>query len=216
MTSLKLYWWNKVLNFGDVVSPVVVEYVAGMKVDYSTEAGKLLAAGSILEHAIPGDTVWGAGIDPKSSTWKPDGIRFLSVRGPLTRQLVLDRGGKCPPIYGDPALFLPQIYKVVPNPVTDAIAMPHMDDDVGWEYCHKRGIPTINPAWNWKLIVNLLLSANHVLSSSLHGVIVAEAYGVKASWMNFCNRFKFDDYYASTGRNKEPKNWGEEVSSFPY
>jgi pyruvyltransferase len=48
-----------------------------------------------------------------------------------------------------------------------------------------------------------LLAARRVVSASLHGVILAEAYGIPAVLLQAGGtetRFKYDDYYAGTGR----------------
>jgi hypothetical protein len=142
-----MYWWRHGNNYGDMLSPVIVQGLTGMPIRWSTEPGKLIAIGSVIEHYNePGDVVWGSGARLPDSKIKTKGVRFLSVRGPLTRQRVLDHGGKCPPIYGDPALFLPKVYARMPDPKFEAVAMPHLDDDAGWNYCHRRGIRTINPS----------------------------------------------------------------------
>jgi hypothetical protein len=51
------------------------------------------------------------------------------------------------------------------------------------------------------------------LSSSLHGLIVAETYGIPALWITVTDkviggRFKFHDYYLGTGREPpDPIPW---------
>lgn len=65
----------------------------------------------------------------------------------------------------------------------------------------------------WTEVVDAIRSSDVVLSSSLHGLIVAEAYGIPASWIRISDRlqggsFKFNDYYLATGRaEREPTRW---------
>ena len=66
----------------------------------------------------------------------------------------------------------------------------------------RRLLPNISPL----AFVRALLGAERVVSSSLHGVILAEAYGIPATYLdsgNGENRFKYDDYYAGHG----PPEW---------
>lgn len=59
---------------------------------------------------------------------------------------------------------------------------------------------------DWKSFVNEIISAEKVISSSLHGIIIAESYGVPCLWLNDIpdSPFKYEDYYLSTGRNIFP------------
>ena len=63
MTPLKLYWWkgDAQTNFGDVVSPIIVEKLSGQSVIHDISPGKMIAIGSLLQIALPGDIIWGTG-----------------------------------------------------------------------------------------------------------------------------------------------------------
>ncbi len=55
-----------------------------------------------------------------------------AVRGPLTRQFLMDMGIDCPKIYGDPALLLPKLFpefKKSENPTKEYIIIPHHSDE---------------------------------------------------------------------------------------
>ena len=57
----------------------------------------------------------------------------------------------------------------------------------------------------WTDVIDLIVNSDYVFSSSLHGLIIAEAYGIpnyriKISDLIIGGDFKFDDYYASIGK----------------
>lgn len=217
--ALKAYWYRgEAPNFGDVLAPVLLKKLLGVNPQWSDKGPRLLTVGSIIVQAKPGDTVWGSGCNPgKEGKWSADGIQFVAVRGPLTRQFVIDRGGTCPEVYGDPALLLPAIHPVLPSPTRELAIMPHLDDDAGWNFGHSRGIFTINPGWPWERVVAEICASAHVVSSSLHGVIAAEAYGVPVTWADFVtpNR-KFEDYYRGVGRTPpQPLPWPKAIEQKP-
>ena len=59
---------------------------------------------------------------------------------------------------------------------------------------------------DWKSFINEILKSKLIISSSLHGIILAETYGVPAILLNDrnMNLFKYQDYYHSTGRYQFP------------
>ena len=60
---------------------------------------------------------------------------------------------------------------------------------------------------DWQRFVCEIKSAEKVISSSLHGIIISEAYGIPCVWLNDIpdSSFKYEDYYKSTGRSSFPK-----------
>lgn len=217
---IRLYAWSEVPNFGDRLSKVIVEWVSQRPVSL-VRAGvrnKLLAVGSVVQLAQPGDVLWGTGIHPDGyeSFWKNSSkarlqLTALAVRGPITRDVLLARQIDCPGIYGDPAILLPLLYPKSLTPTHAAILLPHFND-YGYFSSHPDaclGVPVVNPAAPWQQIVDAVTSASLVIASSLHGLIVAEAYGVPAIWFrpNQSEGYlKYQDYYASTQRAPMPVN----------
>ena len=135
---------------------------------------------------------------------------WKSVRGPLTRNAVLYNGGQCPDIYGDPALLLPLICDES-NKEYDVGLIPH--------YTHYNALRVINKAkkHNYHIIdvrnsdplevVKEITKCRKIVSSSLHGIICAHAYGIPAAWINIPlhgDQSKFHDHYQSVGLQAEP------------
>ena len=86
---MKAYWWTPGNNFGDMLSPEILEYVTGTRPQLADREAthKILGVGSIMAALKRGDTVWGTGWHRNNTTTieVPDSVRFLAVRGPLTR-----------------------------------------------------------------------------------------------------------------------------------
>lgn len=150
-------------------------------------------------------TVWGSGMEEEAPWYRMPAIYnydIRAVRGPLTRAALLHRGFRCPEIYGDPAVLLPLFYKPAALPKRDFVVVKHKDSVI------PEGYPEVDiMTHNMFDTIDQMVNAKLVISGSLHGLIIAEAYGVPAifvtqmadrwGWGKF---FKYKDWYASTGR----------------
>jgi pyruvyltransferase len=156
--------------------------------------------------------VWGSGINGKSSAYDYDfsDVDIRAVRGPLTREMVINNGGDCPEVFGDPGLLVGRLF-----PELKQQAMPAPDIDVSlvlnindlalvprWQG-FTPAVHLISPHMNWRSVAAHILRSKFVVSSSLHGIILAEAFGVACRPMLslFEPVFKFEDYFLSTGRD---------------
>ncbi len=165
---------------------------------------RLLAVGSILHFARDGDTIWGSGINGKvpESSHQCRALDVRAVRGPLTRDFLQRRGIAVPEIYGDPVLLLPRLfagrfrasdqrpYVIVPN-LHDLKALSGESNFV-------------SPLQSWNSCVERILEASFVISSSLHGLVVAEAFGIPARYLRISeteHMLKYQDYALGTGRD---------------
>lgn len=200
---MKAYWWPA-QNFGDTLSPIILEWVLKEKIEYAkrSDTGKILAVGSILVAIKNDDVVWGSGTNrPDLIIRTPKGAKFLAVRGPLTKSMI--RGAEVPEVYGDPALLLPLIYRPEIEKKYETGIVPHYVDK---HLVNLRpGQRIIDIQADWKKVVEGILSCEKIISSSLHGLIAAEAYGIPAAWIKLGNKirgceFKFNDYFLGTGR----------------
>lgn len=187
-------------NLGDVLTPVLLKKL-GVNVRRAPRSkAQLLGIGSIIRFARPGQMVWGSGAMRETDRPSPD-ARYLAVRGPLTREVVLKSGGECPEVYGDPALLLPSVYNPPVEKRHEIGVVPHYID----RGLVRTDLPMINPLRADPLeVVDEIRACHAILSSSLHGIIVAHAYGIPAAWVRFGDRLdgddiKFRDYAASVG-----------------
>ena len=217
--QLRLFAWRpaRETNFGDELSRVIVEWVSGRRVRLvpGDVGNKLIAIGTLLEDwARDGDVVWGAGsrcIRPENIVGRRLDVRM--VRGPLTRDYLLEHGIDCPAVYGDPAILMPLVHPVRLKPAPERL--------------HETGVvmsildPPERPAAGfaidvrrpWREVIGALTECRRVISSSLHGIIIAETYGVPAVWLRPRQEMtvKYYDYYLSTGRRIEPAETVEEA-----
>lgn len=199
---IKAYWWPA-KNFGDTLTPIILEWVLGEKVEFAkrSDGGKLLAVGSVMIAARPNDVVWGTGSNRPGFFYNLQKTKFLAVRGPLTRKQIK---GDVPEIYGDPAILLPLIYSPKIEKKHRVGIIPHYVDK---PIVAERPEKIIDIQADWKTVIDEILSCDFIISSSLHGLIVAEAYGIPAAWVKLGEKirgceFKFNDYILGTGRKE--------------
>ena len=218
-SKLKLFWWSEIHlmnkskeNFGDLVGKYLVEKISGQHAVFTYPKKQqwkhflnpvYVTAGSILAHVNKNCIVWGSGIINKDEVVKS--ARFLSVRGPQTRKKLLKQGYQVPKKYGDPALLLPQYYQPTIKKKYTYGFIPHYVD-------YEKVCQTFDSRTDMKVIdlmtnsventIDQFLECKYIISSSLHGLIVAHAYKIPAVWMKFSNKLfgddiKFRDYFES-------------------
>lgn len=200
----KVWWMKKRKNFGDLLTPYILKYFS-IPFEYSAhDKANILCIGSILDKARPKQIILGSGIIDESlplcttADW-----RF--VRGPFTRKRILDQGGVCPEIYGDPAVLLPLFCKESKKEFDIGIVPHYVDYNyVKLKYSKYKVINVINE--NPFNVVEEITKCRQIISSSLHGIIVANAYNIPAAWVKFSNNLygtgvKFFDYYGSIGHS---------------
>jgi len=209
-------------NWGDVLSQFLLEHFSGKKLNkndvfYFDDAsymldknGKIVGIGSSMKYVRPDDYVWGTGcIDEHHVGNKPR--KVYSVRGPLTREILLKRGWDVPEVYGDPALLFPKIYNPTIEKKYKIGLIPHcvdfhsLDGLKAINHMEDMGVKIINVTAGIYEFIDQLKECKMIISSSLHGLIAADAYGipnhrVKISKLLLGGDFKYLDHYASVKR----------------
>lgn len=217
--KIRLFWWNEIKmqgkskeNYGDLLGKYLVEKISQKKAvwskpsDFSIQnifSPIYVTIGSILTNVTSNCIVWGSGIVSKVYSIKK--AKFLAVRGPQTRNLLLTQGYDVPEVYGDPALLLPKYYSPQIEQQYKVGIVPHYRDfnQIKDYYRNEDSILLIDLMTNnIEETTNAFLKCENIVSSSLHGVIVAHAYGIPAVWQKFSgdvfgDDIKYQDYFES-------------------
>lgn len=209
-------WWMETPypgNFGDILNPYIVEKLCGVPPVHAPAGQGILAIGSVIKFAKPGTIVWGTGT-PRMTDKLDPAADYRAVRGPLTRELVLKSGGTAPEIYGDAAMLLPLIFQ----PRTEKKHKlglirhyTHANEPIRLEGVHEIDIMRIGDE-GIEAFLDELYECEHIVSTSLHGLIVSHAYGIPTRWATFSqgakqlpgDGTKFEDHYRAFGIKFSP------------
>lgn len=197
------------VNFGDRLAEIVTRQMLalhGLSLDDQVARDtRLLAVGSVLHFARDGDHVWGTGWNGKvpERQFTARNLCVHAVRGPLTAEFLRKRGIAVPDVYGDPALLVPHLLRdrFAVDPVHEHVFVPNLNDLA----LTRNFANVISPLWGWNVVISHILKARLVLASSLHGLVVAEAFGIPARYVRLSdteNLFKYEDYYLGSGRSE--------------
>jgi pyruvyltransferase len=211
--TIELFYWKPAaaLNFGDYLSFVIVTKMAAdadcfLGEERSTPA-RLLAIGSILHFARDNDVVWGSGVNGKMPVERHvfEQLDVRAVRGPLTRDFLMRKGIEVPEVYGDPGILVADLLTSrFPRAIerTEPVAfVPNLHDlpaMAGWEN-------VISPLSPWSTVIDRISRAQHVISTSLHGLVVADAFGIPGTYLRLTDvehPFKYEDYVLGVGRRR--------------
>jgi pyruvyltransferase len=220
---ISLFWWSeprlmskKKENYGDLLSKYLVGHISGKAVKwvhpkkqpwFQLNKKHFLGTGSIIHHVNKFSIVWGSGIIDE---FQPiENAEFCAVRGPETRRRLINLGYKCPEIYGDPALLLPNYYKPAIKKKYKLGIIPHYTDFkmISTLYANLEGIKVIDiMTMNVEEKTNEILACEKIVSSSLHGIIIPHAYNIPALWIPFSKKpfgsgIKYFDYLKSVEIN---------------
>jgi pyruvyltransferase len=202
-------------NWGDKLNPVLVSLISGKRV---LNAHGLYNLFDLPVHVVIGSglgngghassIVWGQGFARYDDRLRVRPRRICAVRGPLSRQKVLESGLPCPAVVGDPALLLPRYFDEDVTKRHRIGLIPHFSHSglVEFERLRQQGAEIIDITGGLFEVVRSVKSCSLIASSSLHGLIIADAYGVPSKWLQVEGRpiedgFKFHDYLRSVGRS---------------
>lgn len=210
-------------NWGDDINVFLIEQMTGKRVVIKDQSiyhnrcykGPVYSCiGSIIGlYNVPNTIIWGSGIISETKAVRTMPTQILSVRGEKTREQLKKIGIECPQKYGDPALLISKYYQARPLKKRYRLGIiPHYVDFKNphiayFLAAHKEDVLLIDIAnYNkWTDIPDQIASCDCIISSSLHGLIVADSYSIPNIWVSFSDLltggdFKFIDYFSSVKR----------------
>jgi hypothetical protein len=222
---LKAFWYSKpqmnrgrVINFGDELSDFLLQQISGKSVKWinpqkqnffeRTFTTHILSIGSILHFGAKNSLVWGSGLIERTS--KAPNAKYFAVRGKHTRKELLNRKFKVPEIYGDPGLLTPRYFDFRnSNKKYKLGIIPHyveFDEVNQWyEMNHlSKEFKMIDLRLPVQNVLRVINECEAIVSSSLHGIIVPQAYSIPTLRVSFTNKIlgdgiKYADYFDSVG-----------------
>jgi len=210
-------FWYSSNNFGDALNHYLIRKISGktpVLVNSNDPCEKVMCIGSILNNNVENCIVWGAGL-AFSTDIVPVKKEILAVRGKLTGELLKSQGVQFNEVYGDPCLLLPRLYSVdVPKKYKLGVMPHYVDTKIVYDKLgmsdielESHGIKILDIQSDVEDVVRQVKSCEKVISSTLHGLIVSDAYGVPSEWVKFSNfirgdDFKYADYYSSINSPK--------------
>lgn len=197
----RAFWFDGIPNFGDGLTPWLLLRLGVVPIHASASTANFVGVGSVLE-MLPRDfpgAVWGSG----SLSGQPLAIphaTFLAVRGESTRDLV---NAPSHVALGDPGILSSRFMRrprvrwrvgIVPHHV-------HERDPLWAQVSARRPaeVRVIDVRRGPSAVVKEIAACQAIVTTSLHGLITADAFGIPAVWTSrepdlWGGTFKFHDY----------------------
>lgn len=166
----------------------------------------IIAIGSIMSRANYGSKIWGTGILDPSLPIK--GGNVYAVRGELTLQTLKSKKHKHLRFrddiaIGDPGMLIP-LFIAPSSKKCELGLIPHFSEIEYFRKHYEGKVKIIDlRSKDVEEVTKTISSCRKVISTSLHGLIVAHSYGIPALWIEHeelhqgTHGFKFRDYFSS-------------------
>ena len=195
------YWWDGHPNFGDDLTPWLLPRLGVAPIHREPQHARLIGVGSILEFLPPdwAGAVWGSGLMSDQRYSLPR-AHVLAVRGHLTADRI---GAPETCALGDPGILVAR-HLPVPRKRWEVALVPHGHhrqhrDFLGLAGTRDLSVRIVNVHQSAPRAAQEIGSARVVMTTSLHGLITADSFGIPAVWTTLepalgGGDFKFRDY----------------------
>lgn len=203
-----VHWGRGLHNFGDCLQPDILRYY-GLTPVYVSDINRsdVVLAGSILQWISPKYSGYIIGTGGDSMKYFFPNAKILAVRGKLTLSNI--QGDTSHIKMGDPGLLMSYVYPQACKVKYRLGIIPHFVDKDGdiikkWKETFGPNVLFIDVLKSPRRVINEIKQCAAIVSSSLHGLIIADAFHIPN--VRFVDRktmptsfydYKFDDYYSS-------------------
>lgn len=195
-------------NFGDELSARVITEATGKEPAWAPMSqADVIGIGSVVELYIERagtGLIWGSGLRSGEASSRIPEDRVLAVRGELTRTAL-----GLPPStpLGDAGLIARSIYSTRRRRGTVVLphfsAFRHREGLAAMKALRADGSRVIAPSAPVDDVCTQIAGADHLVTSSLHGLVVADALGIPATLVDFVETreptHKYHDYCSVYG-----------------
>lgn len=210
MSKIKLYWWNEEPNFGDALTPLLLEKLFDIESEWTPlETAELVGAGSCLQwvsKAVMDNPhemhIWGSGyMFDKEPPVDSELVTHHAVRGKQSQLY----GGLKEVALGDPGILSSYLLDKPPVKRFRVGVVPHLwnihDPLLGKAIEQHSDVLLIDVRLPALKVVEQIASCEFIYSSSLHGLIVADSFRIPNQHVEFEKKlfgggWKFVDYYS--------------------
>lgn len=217
--DVRVWYFNSIINFGDLLTVYILNFFTSDKLLRFIHSGTkqqadLVGIGSLLQ-SMPQNFkghIWTSGSLRSRKHKKKYTNIVWGVRGPLTKQVYVQQT-IAPVCYGDGGLLLGFMHQKDKTPRYMLGIVPHYVDE---EYVRKQcktnnNIIIISTKQDPEAFMTQLKQCKCIISSSLHGIIAADALGIPnrrfitdTSTKIIGANWKFNDYYAALQETSKP------------
>jgi hypothetical protein len=203
---LRMAWWQFPYpgNYGDWLTPFIFNHYSDSKILYSNPTSRsfhkhIISIGSIGRFIKSNSIVVGTGISSLDYELNKS-ADYVSVRGPITEELIKKTGGPRIKNFGDPAIILSRILPVnrAKNNGRTALVrhFAHLQIPIKLEDNIDEISILISSPQDIIAFINKLNEYEKVITSSLHVMITCHSYGIPCALITFEG---FEEKISGTG-----------------
>ena len=226
MKAIKLYYFVKTPNFGDMLSADLIDFLSGKKVMHAkVQHCDCIGIGSLLEGVMqrkqsklkkllvkikPKAYVWGTGfIESEKSVWlKPRRrLKVCAVRGKYSRERLgrYTKQDLTNVVLGDPGLLANRLIDVskIKKKYKLGIIPHYIDkDNPLLKNIQVENSILIDIQQKPEVVLQQIAECENIISSAMHGLIASDSLGVPNVRMEVSDKicggdYKFIDYYSA-------------------
>lgn len=207
--GVNVFWMRRRPNFGDALAPFLIARFANLEASWASPwRSDAAVIGSVVDR-LPAryrGAVIGIGLLERESARNLSGAHILGLRGELTLRAAGLRGEI---VLGDSGLLAAELLGRRPETSHPLGVVPHFRDQLlAQRHPDALHIDVSQPPLD---VIAAIASCSRIVSSSLHGLVTADAFGLPRRWEPSPamrgGAFKFADYASALGTTIEPETW---------